>query len=253
MGGTGQIANDVYQNSGRLSPGASAGRLEIEGTFVQEGTEPELFMEIGGAEPGTGYDQVAATSTGTVSGVLTVELLGGYDPPAATRFDLLTASERTGQFAQTNLPALGGGRYWAVRYQPGGVQLRVATPEDTDGDGLPDEWELDHFTDLDVSDGGEDDQDEDGYVDFVERLCGTDPNDPADRLAIEAIESDNEAEWIRVRTAAGTRYAVDARETFAEEHGWEHVGDFYGEGGEQTWTNAFGKKQGILRLRVTWP
>ena len=253
MGGSGQIANDVYQNSGRVSPGSSAGRMEIEGTFLQEGAEPELYMEIGGGEPGTGYDQIAATSTGTVSGVLTVELLDGFEPAAGARFDLLTASERTGQFAQTNLPALGDGRFWAVRYLPQAVQLRVATPEDVDGDGLPDEWELDQFEDLETSDGGEDDQDGDGYSDFMERLCGTDPNDSADRLAIEAIESNNETEWIRVRTAAGTRYAVEARESFAEEHGWEHVAEFQGEGGEQAWTNATGKKRGIMRLRVAWP
>ncbi len=253
VGGSGQIANNVYQNSGRMSPGSSAGRLEIEGVFVQESAEPELFMEIGGLVAGDDYDQIVVSSTGAVSGVLTVELLDGYEPHAAARFDLLLAAERTGRFAETNLPALEGGRFWVVRYREDGIQLRVATPEDTDGDGLRDEWELDQFTDLDVSDGGADDQDEDGYSDWIEMLLETDPTDPGDRLSIAAIEAEGGAERIRLHTAAGMTYAVEVWPFTDGDGEWESAGVITGTGGEQVWTNTFGEGRGFLRIRFTPP
>ncbi|NCA83067.1 MAG: hypothetical protein EOM72_10025 [Opitutae bacterium] len=250
VGGSGQVANNLHQESGRLSPGSSPGKMEIDGTFLQTGAEPELFMEIGGLVAGDDYDQIAVSSTGTVSGVLTVELLDGYEPPAAARFDLLLAAERTGRFAETNLPALEGGRFWVVRYREDGIQLRVATPEDTDGDGLRDEWERDRLGSLDDSDGGADDFDEDGYSDHVEMICDTDPKDPGDHLSIGRIESDGEREWIRMHTASNVPYAVEAREDLSDAHAWAPVDVFVGVGGEQVWTNAPGGQRGILRVRL---
>ena len=48
-------------------------------------------------------------------------------------------------------------------------------PEDTDGDGLNDEWELDHFGDL--SQGGTNDFDSDLFSNAAEQDLGTLPND----------------------------------------------------------------------------
>jgi hypothetical protein len=251
VGGVGQIANNIYQDSGRVSPGSSPGKMEIDGAFLQTGAEPELFMEIGGLVAGDDYDQIAVSSTATVSGVLTVELLESYEPPAAARFDLLTASERTGEFAETNLPALSDGHFWVVRYLDAAVQLRVATPEDTDGDGLADDWETLRFGNLDDSDGGQDDFDGDGYSDYAEMRLDTDPKNPADRLAIRLIESTPETEWIRLHTATNVHYAVDLRESFDAEHDWQPVGVFVGVGGDQAWTNTSGTSSGILRVRVS--
>ena len=53
---------------------------------------------------------------------------------------------------------------------------------DSDGDGLPDAWELTHFGTL--SFGPNDDTDGDGATNLQEYLAGTDPNDPASVLAI---------------------------------------------------------------------
>ncbi|MEY3894494.1 MAG: hypothetical protein RLZZ214_13 [Verrucomicrobiota bacterium] len=53
---------------------------------------------------------------------------------------------------------------------------------DTDGDGMADAWELVNFGNLD--DGAGDDPDGDGVTNLNEYLAGTDPNDPASKLAI---------------------------------------------------------------------
>ncbi|NCD32534.1 MAG: hypothetical protein EOL87_03860 [Spartobacteria bacterium] len=126
VGGSGRIANNVYQNKGTMAPGSSAGKLEIDGHFEQSGTEPELRMELGGTAPGTEYDQVTVSSTGTVSGVLSVELIDGYAPFLGDCFDLLVAPEITGRFAETNLPVLPTNRAWQLDYLTTGIQLRVS-------------------------------------------------------------------------------------------------------------------------------
>jgi hypothetical protein len=51
---------------------------------------------------------------------------------------------------------------------------------DTDGDGMLDSWEMEHFGDLTTSDGTGD-SDGDGYSDKLEYLYDTDPNDKEDR------------------------------------------------------------------------
>ncbi len=251
IGGAGRVANHLVQSQGTVSPGYSPGKLDIEGSFEQTSAEATLRMEIGGVEPGVSYDQLAATSTGTLAGTLTVELLGGYEPPTATRFDLVMVSERKGEFAQTNLPVLSGDRLWVVKYFPDRVQIRVGTPQDTDGDALRDAWEMGFFGNLEDSDGADDDFDEDGYTDAVEMMCDTLPQDPTDYLAIRGIERSGEAQLIRLHTASNVYYAVDSVDQMVDGEEWTQVGDFWGVGGEQEWTNTVGGAQRMLRVRVT--
>lgn len=52
----------------------------------------------------------------------------------------------------------------------------VFAEEDTDGDGLPDWWEIQYFGDL--SQDGEGDFDGDGYTNLEEYDAGTDPTVP---------------------------------------------------------------------------
>lgn len=107
-------------------------------------------------------------------------------PPPGTRFDLLTAASVSKVFSATNLPPLSGDHFWHLRYLPTAVQLRVATPEDTDGDALRDTWETQHFGNLDASDGAEDDFDADGFSDFFEQLCDTQPTNRFDFFPLES-------------------------------------------------------------------
>ncbi len=54
---------------------------------------------------------------------------------------------------------------------------RIAAATDSDGDGLPDAWEMEHFGHLDY--GPADDPDGDGYLNIYEYIGGTDPTDAA--------------------------------------------------------------------------
>ena len=71
-----------------------------------------------------------------------------------------------------------GGATWDLQVQLG--------PEDSDGDQLPDEWELEQFGDLDEDADG--DPDGDGCSNQTERLAGTDPTDPLSKFAIRSVE-----------------------------------------------------------------
>ncbi|MCF7732519.1 MAG: hypothetical protein K9N23_12580, partial [Akkermansiaceae bacterium] len=58
--------------------------------------------------------------------------------------------------------------------------------EDRDGDGLPDNYEMDTYGDLKTSDGSTD-FDSDGDDDGDEWLRGTDPKDPHSKFALQVI------------------------------------------------------------------
>ncbi|WP_460242367.1 hypothetical protein, partial [Aurantivibrio infirmus] len=58
------------------------------------------------------------------------------------------------------------------------------TAADTDGDGLPDNWEVQYFGTIAFN--GSDDQDEDGLSDKVEFLLGSDPT-------VYVFDSDNDS------------------------------------------------------------
>lgn len=60
-----------------------------------------------------------------------------------------------------------------------------AATEDSDGDGLPDWWEVAHGTNWKVPDANAD-PDQDGMSNWQEFLAGTDPQDPQSRLKLDA-------------------------------------------------------------------
>ena len=60
----------------------------------------------------------------------------------------------------------------------GGIKVAVRDPKksDTDGDGMPDGWEVTYGLNPLVKDGG-DDLDQDGYTNLQEYQAGTNPDD----------------------------------------------------------------------------
>lgn len=63
-------------------------------------------------------------------------------------------------------------------------------PDDTDGDGLPDDWERFYFQSLEA--GALDDRDQDGVVALAEYQSGTDPTSVTSRLEILAAAYDGD-------------------------------------------------------------
>lgn len=98
--------------------------------------------------------------------------------------------------AQVGGPIGGGGQgafpLWATRenllFDAPALELEgaIIRDEDTDGDGLPDDWERFHFGDLSAEPGA--DSDLDGASNRQEFLAGTDPRDPASRFFLGAFQ-----------------------------------------------------------------
>jgi hypothetical protein len=93
------------------------------------------------------------------------------------------------------------------------------TPPDSDGDGLPDKWELRYFGSINAARGGPDDDfDGDRMCNLHEYYAGTDPTDPESMLQISRFTHDgsrNEVviEWL---SASNKTYAIESAATLVE-------------------------------------
>lgn len=85
--------------------------------------------------------------------------------------------------------------------------LTVVVTDDVDADGLPDDWEIDHFGDMETSSGGPGDEDEDGFTDWAEYVAGTDPNDEDSFMAMESSATAASG-WV-IRWPGGTNRFYD--------------------------------------------
>jgi hypothetical protein len=97
LSGSGTIQGSVT-NSGEVRPGTSAGRLTVNGNYTQTpaGT---LFIEVGGTNAGTHYDQLAVTGNAVLEGMLNLQLINNYAPALTNSFQILPCGARLGQFA----------------------------------------------------------------------------------------------------------------------------------------------------------
>jgi len=116
-----------------------------------------------------------------------------------------------------------------------GIDINLLDP-DTDGDGLPDWWEMQHFGDLDEDGAGDFDDDGltnleefqvetdpsnadtdgDGVSDLVELLLGGDPTDPN---SVPDLESDISGQVTYSGGQTGTIFVV----AVPDSNGWDHV------------------------------
>lgn len=96
--------------------------------------------------------------------------------------------------------------------------------EDTDGDGIPDAWELIHAGDLDTF-GPDTDADGDGLTDQEEYLAGTDLFDPDDNLQILqfSLLPEQESAIISFTTSPHRIYRVQASPAIGTESDWTEL------------------------------
>ena len=253
--GTGTVSGYVTHNGGTLAPGHSPGGLSIGGNYTQ-GTNGILQIELGGKIPGTEYDQLMVASNSSVRGTLTVELYGGYNPAAGRRFDVILSGSLTATnfFAATNLPALPPGVDWLLLYRTNGIQLRVTSVADADGDGLVDDWEITHFGDTTSHDGGDEDSDDDGYTDYVEQCLDTQPTNNADYFRVKDIAVSGSNGVVALHAGSNVHYAIETLVDLADPAGeWAVVDEFAGTGGETARTNATSGGLRSYRLKATAP
>lgn len=125
--GSGVINGDLFIGDGAtLSPGDltdAIGRFDITGDATLEG----LFeVEIGGIN-NTEFDWLSILGTATLDGVLKVSLVNGFTPSAGDFFDLLLATQVTGQFAVLDLPSLADGLAFESIYGEDFFRLAVVS------------------------------------------------------------------------------------------------------------------------------
>ncbi len=112
--GSGNIAGDLNNTGGTVAPGNSPGILTIDGNYTQ-GAGGTLALEIGGATPGEEHDKLVVNGAADINGNVTVELTGGFDPPASSTFDVLDFSSFSGTPSfDFSLAPLSGGLTWDI-------------------------------------------------------------------------------------------------------------------------------------------
>ena len=86
---------------GILSPGDTGpGILSIMGNYIQA-DNGALDMEIGGANPGTGYSQLQVGNLASLNGTLNLGLVDGFIPWNGEEFVILTSAARAEVFLNT--------------------------------------------------------------------------------------------------------------------------------------------------------
>ena len=102
LAGTGTVTANVI-NSGKVSPGASPGRLNIIGDYTQSASG-ELIIELAGLTDDA-FDQLSVSGAVKLDGQLSTPLIRAFSPPTNSAFTFLSAGSLTGQFAKHNFPA----------------------------------------------------------------------------------------------------------------------------------------------------
>lgn len=124
---------DNVNFTGTFDPGLSSTILTAGNiTFAPTNT---LIMELGGAMPGSGYDQIQASGTLTLDGTLQVALINGFGPSAGQSFNLFDWGSLIGTFDALDLPMLTAGLMWnsAQLYTTGVLSVALAGDYNFDG------------------------------------------------------------------------------------------------------------------------
>lgn len=98
LSGGGIFNGPVINLAGEVLPGASPGRLTINGNYVQ-GSAGKLSVEVGGTTPGSGHDVLQVNGAVTLDGTLQTSLVNSFVPNITNQFTVLTASSVTGEFS----------------------------------------------------------------------------------------------------------------------------------------------------------
>ncbi len=106
FGGAGQVLCDLAM-FGQLSPGLSAGRLDIAGNY-HAASSSAYNVEIGGTIAGTNYDQVAIAGQANLAGSINVCSVNGFVPALGDRFEIMKFTSKSGNVSFRGLDIANG-------------------------------------------------------------------------------------------------------------------------------------------------
>jgi T5SS/PEP-CTERM-associated repeat protein len=140
VGTAGQLRGDSnvianVQNGGLLSPGISPGTLILTGNFSQTASG-DMLVELAST---ASFDRLLVSSTATLNGTLTIQLLDGFIPNVGQSFTFLAADDVDGTFATEMLPSVPNLAFDVI-YNSQSVVLTVfsALPGDYNANGTVD-------------------------------------------------------------------------------------------------------------------
>ncbi len=129
--GAGHVLGNLAM-SGKISPGFSAGRLEVLGNYTQTASG-SYHLEIGGTIAGTNYDQVVITNNAALAGAINVCSLNGFVPALGDRFEIMKFASMSGGVSFSGLNIANGVRLEPVISSTNIVLVATNAPFDATG------------------------------------------------------------------------------------------------------------------------
>ncbi len=108
--GTGTFTGNIEYQQG-YNPASSPIQITFDGNLQLTETA-EVTMELNGADPGTGHDQLSISVEFIQDGTLVVQLMTGYSPVNNDVFQLFNCGSISGAFDTFDLPVLDPGLGW---------------------------------------------------------------------------------------------------------------------------------------------
>src|SRR5204862_321086 len=88
-------------------------------------------------------------------------------------------------------------------------QANTAIPGDSNGDGLPDAWQIQFFGSITLPNAAPSaDPDNDGFINLQEYLAGTNPTNAASFLKLDSIDVSANSASIHFTAVAGKPYTL---------------------------------------------
>ena len=260
---------ETFAEDGPFGSSASGGRNAFAAGYSTNGTLVDVGNNVGKTNVAFPKFEVHPFAIGQAVGVAIGELV----PSGTTiRFELNLADPFVRQYLQEGCESgrlrfmitalhtseFGGTPAWPEFYtrdsvlgtpptlEIEGVAIRA---EDSDADGLPDDWEQAWFSSLAPT--AEEDSDHDGLSNRAEWIAGTDPKSANDTLAIRSVQRTTEgATTITFQHAPARRYVIEYSSDLVS---WSQIEDpdlrFYSELGVASWTDDGSEATGIESLK----